>query len=137
MNKGPIILIDDDAEDLDLIKQGFEALNVQNEIIMFERSVEAVEYLFTTKEPPFLILCDINMPGMDGFELRRRSFANPEIRRNSVPFLFLSTSGDRPSIKSAYELSIQGYFVKPIDFEGILEMLRNIISYWQIARKPY
>src|SRR4051812_46925563 len=109
MKAGPIILIDDDHNDLELNKEGFKALHVQNEIIVFDRAYKAIEFLDATKESPFLILCDINMPEMDGFELRRRSFLNPVLRLKTVPFLFLSGSGDHPSVKNAYELSIQGY----------------------------
>jgi CheY-like chemotaxis protein len=136
MNQGPIILIDDDQDDLELIENGLKSLDVENEIISFENAIEAVDFFDKMQDQPFLILCDINMPLIDGLELRRRLFKNERLRVKTVPFLFLSTSGNHPSISNAYELSIQGYFIKPPDINDIKEMLRCIIDYWRVSSKP-
>jgi CheY-like chemotaxis protein len=135
-NTGPIIIIDDDADDLNLIDEAFKSLDCDNEIILFENPQQSLDFLKKTDKQPFFILCDVNMHQFNGFDLRQELNKDENLRVKSIPFLFLSTAGDEAAIKYAYKLSVQGYFKKPISFDGIRDMLQSIISYWANCLHP-
>src|SRR3954470_18208468 len=111
--KGPIILIEDDVDDQELISEAIRSLAYQNEIKSFDNGQEALEYLATTSDKPFLIFCDVNMPVMNGLELRKHINDDEYLRNKSIPFVFLSTSDDKDPVRKAYALASQGFFKKP------------------------
>ncbi len=78
----------------------------------------------------------MNMPKMNGLELREEINKDEVLRLKAIPFLFFSTSGNRDHISQAYKTTIQGYFKKPVHFEEIQAMLKSIISYWSISLQP-
>src|SRR5688572_9543092 len=92
-NSNPIIQIDDDSDDIELFKEGFKELGIDNEIIVFTDANKFYEYISTTEKKSFFIFCDINMHKMSGFQLKQKIFDNEEIRLKCIPFLMLSTSG--------------------------------------------
>jgi CheY-like chemotaxis protein len=130
MRNNPIIIIDDDEDDRDIFNIAFRSLNVQNKIIIFGDSTEAFEYLKKTDEQIFFILCDINMPKLNGLELRQKINENESLRLKAIPFLFLSTSGDDHVVNTAFGLNIQGFFKKPSNIEHLKIILSSIITYW-------
>ena len=137
MNKlGPIIVIDNDLEDLDLIGDALNTIKVNNKILLFDRATEFLRYTKDHNEMAFFILCDVNMPNMDGLELFQEINNNPSLSSICFPFLFFSTSSDRDQIQKAYKLPIQGYFKKPSTFDGIITMLEGIITYWDNCYHP-
>ena len=90
MNKnGEIIIIEDDADDRELFAEIFTALKINNEIRFFTNGIDALEYLEKPEIEPFLILSDINMPKLNGFELRQRVFTNTELSKKCIPYIFL------------------------------------------------
>src|SRR3954462_11502445 len=93
---GPILVIDDDNEDLELIGDALKSLNVKNDIELFQDAHESLEFLAKTSRKPFFILCDVNMNEMSGFELRQEINKLENMELKSIPFLFLSTSGNNP-----------------------------------------
>lgn len=133
---GPIILIDDDSDDLEIYKQALHSLDVKNKILSFETAEESLEYLKHSTEPCFFILCDVNMPKMDGLELRKQLTKDDQLKLKSIPFIFFSTSDHMTHIFKAYESSVQGYFKKPSDFKQIITLFKSIISYWDISLQP-
>jgi CheY-like chemotaxis protein len=132
----PIILIDDDPDDLELFTEGFNSLNIGNEVIAFTNGFDAVEYLKQSGHQPLFILCDINMPKVNGLELRQVIYDDAVLRQKSIPFLFLSTADDRLFVDKAYDLAVQGYFKKPASIPEIKEMLLAIIIYWRYSHHP-
>jgi len=137
MIESTIILIDDDQDDLDMLLDAIKGLQLKNEVITFDKSANALSYLQAKgSEQPFLILCDVNMPLMDGFELRSRIYSDDKLKLKLVPFLFLSTSYQPADILRAYELSVQGYFKKPPTFVELKELLQTIIAYWDKSYRP-
>ncbi|MEO5996523.1 MAG: response regulator [Chitinophagaceae bacterium] len=133
---GPIILIDDDMEDLETYKLAFDSLHLKNEILLFQSAEVALAYLKISIDPCFFILCDINMPKMNGIELRAELNKENFLSLKSIPFLFFSTSSHISHIFSAYNSSIQGYFQKPTDFKDIQLMFKTIVSYWGSSLIP-
>ena len=135
-NSNPIILIDDDIEDIEIFKQGFKALGVKNEILVFTDGNKFYDYISTTNRKSFFIFCDINMHKINGFELKQKIFDNEEIRLKCIPFLMLSTSDASSSVLEAYSLNVQGYFIKPQTVQGIRDMFEIVIKYWSISQRP-
>lgn len=136
MKNGSIILVDDDTDDQELLVNVFESLGVPNEIRIFENGHEALLYLKQTPTQPFIIICDVNMPIMNGLELRRQINSNELLRRRSIPFIFLSTSAETHAVNEAYEMDVQGFFVKERYFEGIQQQIKQIVDYWKECKHP-
>ena len=137
MNKrGPIIIIEDDLEDQDILTDVFRELKYKNEIVFFSEGEKALQYLITTKVEPFIIFSDINMPKLSGMELREKVHQNEDLRIKSIPYLFFTTSAEQKHVVDAYSKSIQGFFVKPSDYNEIKETIRAIIIYWQMCVSP-
>jgi len=134
--KGPIISIEDDFDDQFLIRSVVEELQIPNPLIFFSNGLEALLYLETTKEQPFVILCDINMPVMNGMELRDRIEENEFLRKKSIPFIFLSTADNPHIIAKAYDSTIQGFFKKENSFEDLKGRIKIIFDYWQSCLHP-
>ncbi len=137
MNRsGPIIIVDDDSDDLELFELALKSLGVKNRVILFSEGKSFIEFLRKKNELVFFILCDINMPQMDGFQLREQISGDSQLASISIPFIFFSTSGDINQITRAYKSPIQGYFMKPSNFEDIKKMFASIISYWDSCTHP-
>jgi len=136
-NKGPIILIDDDEDDQFLIEKAIKSRQLPNEIRFFANGQLAPDYLETTTEQPFLILCNMNMPLMNGLELRQRINQNKYLREKSIPFIFLTTSANANSVKIAYQESVQGFYKKSPQYTGLQEQIRLIADYWQSCLHPH
>jgi CheY-like chemotaxis protein len=137
MNKiGPIIIIEDDPDDQLLLTEVFKDLNFNNEIIFFEDGEKALEYLVKTAIEPFLILSDINMPKLNGMELREKIHTNEDLRIKCIPYLFFSTSAEQKHIVDAYSKSVQGFFVKPHSFDKLKYTIKIIVDYWQECESP-
>jgi CheY-like chemotaxis protein len=137
MNKsGPIILIEDDVEDLELILQIFKEIKFENKVHSFSDGEAAYEFLTSNNEQPFVILSDINLQKLNGFELREKIHNNEQIRLKCIPYLFFSTTSEEEIIIQAYSQSIQGFFVKPSNYDDLKRILNNIIEYWKDCLSP-
>jgi CheY-like chemotaxis protein len=133
---GPILIIEDDADDQEMMKDVFNSLNVPNELKFFSTCVEAYQYLETTSDKPFLILSDINLPGMSGAELKKKINENTQLRRKSIPYVFLTTTSEHQAVLDAYESLSQGFFTKPNDIGALKKMIEMILNYWKVAKHP-
>ena len=137
MNKtGPIVIIEDDIDDQDMLTEIFQELNYENELVFFGDSLQALEYLTDTAIEPFLVLSDINMPKLNGMELREKIHNNEDLRLKSIPYLFFSTSAEQKHVIDAYSRSIQGFFVKPNNYEKLKAVIIKIVEYWQECESP-
>lgn len=128
--RGPIIIIEDDADDREIFQDVFNALPYKNEVIFFEEGYAALAYLTETEIEPFIIFSDINMPKLNGIELREKVEQNEDLRVKSIPFLFFSTNAEQQHVIDAYSKSVQGFFIKPSAFEEIKETIETIMKYW-------
>ncbi|MGZ5253465.1 MAG: response regulator [Flavitalea sp.] len=137
MNKtGAIIIIEDDLDDQDILTEIFKDLKYENEIIFFGDSLKALDYLTDTSVEPFLVLSDINMPKLNGMELREKIHNNEDLRMKSIPYLFFSTSAEQKHVIDAYSRSIQGFFIKPNNYDKLKATIQKIVEYWQECESP-
>jgi len=137
MNKsGPIIIIDDDADDCMMVRDVLTKLKPQNEVVYFDDPCNAFEFIQNLVTKPFFILSDINMPVMNGLELRDKLYDSKTLSFMCVPYLFYSTSNKQNLINRVYEKPAQGFFVKPSSMQELEETLRMIIGYWSVCCLP-
>ena len=137
MNKdGPIIIIEDDMDDQYILSEIFNELNYENKLIFFGDGVQALEYLVKTDVEPFLVLSDINMPKLNGMELREKVHNNEDLRLKSIPYLFFSTNAEQKHVIDAYSRSIQGFFIKPSNYDKLKSVIVKIVEYWQECESP-
>jgi CheY-like chemotaxis protein len=137
MNKvGPIVVIEDDADDREILDEIFRDLDYKNSIIYFSDSEEALTYLVDTRVKPFLILSDINMPRLNGLELRQKIHTNEDLNLKCIPYLFFTTTSNQKAVVDAYSQSVQGFFVKPASVEKLKNTIKKIIEYWHECEAP-
>ena len=137
MNKqGPIIFIEDDLDDQEILSEVFNMLEFNNEIIFFGDGERALHYLTETEIEPFIIFSDINMPKLGGMELRAKVHENEDLRLKSIPYLIFSTVAEQANVVDAYSKSVQGFFVKPTDFNELKNLIYTIVDYWQKCVSP-
>jgi CheY-like chemotaxis protein len=135
-NEGPIVIVEDDPDDIYIIQKALERLKVQNKLRFFHGGSGLLDYLLTTEELPFIIICDINLPKINGTEIKEKVNKDSFLRKKSIPFIFLSTTKNPVTINKAYELIVQGFFHKPDNFEEMVSMMKIIIDYWLICKHP-
>lgn len=133
---GPIIIIEDDRDDQYILEEAITDLKIENKLVFFGNCPDALRFLETTTEQPFLILSDVNLPGMNGTELRYIINNNEFLRKKSIPFVFFSTTATKDAVEEAYELMVQGYFEKPNKMAEIKKYLKLMFDYWQICLHP-
>ncbi|QHW01008.1 response regulator [Spirosoma endbachense] len=133
---GPIICIEDDKDDQLLIAEAIKELQILNEVCFFFDGEAALEFLKSTPKKPFLILCDTNLPLINGIELRKRLNENEYLRRKSIPFVFITTSANPALVQIAYDITVQGYFKKPYTYIELKRQIKLIIAYWSECLHP-
>src|SRR5688572_25662481 len=137
LNKnGPVIIIEDDADDQDFLTEIFHKLNYQNKVIFFFDGQKALDYIEKTDEPPFLILSDINMPKLSGFALREKLRTDSKLNVKCIPYLFFSTASNQKAVIDAYSLSVQGFFVKQTSMAELEKTISAIMEYWRRCAAP-
>lgn len=132
MNSGPIILVDDDEDDCELLKESFERIGAANEIRCFVNGCSALQHLKNINEKIFLIVSDINMPIMNGLQLKQAINDDELLKKRAIPFIFLSTAVTPFLLNEAARLSAQGFFKKPSNTALTVQTARAILDYWRI-----
>jgi CheY-like chemotaxis protein len=133
---GPIIIVEDDKEDQEVLAEVFAELKIENEIKFFKEGTSVLAYLRTTSDKPFIIITDINMPMMNGLELKAEIYKDEYLRKKSIPFIFLSTTDGSRIIDKVYQLEVQGFFQKEFSYEAVSNQIKLIIDYWSKCKHP-
>jgi len=137
MKSGPIIVIDDDADDRAIFESVLDELTIDNKRLWFINCKDAFDYLLKTDEQPFVIFCDVNIPGLAGIEFKRQIDKDPSLRKKSIPFIFYSTSVDQATVNEAYtQMTVQGFFQKKDRYEEVKKDIKLILEYWHECRHP-
>jgi CheY-like chemotaxis protein len=137
MISGPVVLVEDDADDMEIFRDVLKELNIPNEVIHFVNPSDAYHFLESSDEQPYIIVCDVNLPRMSGLEFKNKLDANEKLKKKSIPFVFYSTSAERKHVTEAYlHLTVQGYFRKAQTYPEIRNQIRTIFEYWKICQHP-
>lgn len=127
---GQIIIIDDDADDREILHEVISSLELPNPIVLLSDSTTAKSYLEQNDVNPFVILCDINMPKLNGFQLRDSILEDVTLTEKCTPWIFFTTAGSKETIQAAYAKSAQGFFHKINDYNKFQSTMRRIVDYW-------
>ncbi|HVG12833.1 MAG TPA: response regulator [Flavisolibacter sp.] len=134
MTKGPIMIVEDDSDDQEIYAAAIQAIGITNELLFFDNAVSALSFLATTKDQPFIILSDVNMPQMTGLQFKEKIQQDDYLREKGIPFIFISTNASTTAVRVAHALSVQGYFQKPHTMDDIKDMLRKLFDYWELCK---
>jgi CheY-like chemotaxis protein len=134
---GPIIIVEDDKDDQEIVRDIFKELKINNKLIFFGNPKTAFDFLKITAEQPFIILSDINLPQQNGVEFKRQIDEDPQLRAKSIPFIFFSTSADKRAVDTAYkEMTVQGFFQKKSKYDELKSTVKLVLDYWKECRHP-
>jgi CheY-like chemotaxis protein len=136
MNTSPIYIVDDDKDDEDLIREAFGELGINNELRFFLTGEGVLNELNNNSVVPFVIISDINLPMMSGFELREKVLNETSLRDKSIPFIFWSTGASEAQVKRAYDLSAHGFFLKGRTYNELKDKIQEMIKYWSDSLTP-
>jgi two-component system response regulator len=132
MTKKIILLVEDNPDDVELALLALQANGMDNHTVVARDGQEAVDYLLRldhdSESRPEVILLDLKLPGLDGFEVLRRVRANPLTR--FLPVVILSSSREERDLTACYELGANSYIQKSLDFSVFSEAVRQIGTYW-------
>lgn len=132
----PVLIVDDDTDDKEFLQEVWTELKYESPLIFFEKGEDVLVYLKKERIKPFLILCDVNIPGMDGFELKEKILQDDSINYKSIPFVFWSSTVSKLQIQKAYDLGGNGFFIKENNFENLKKSLIDIVNYWAKSKVP-
>ncbi len=142
-NQVDILLVEDNAEDAELTIRELKKYNMANNLFHVKDGAEALEFIFATgryastrdiNHPPKVVLLDIQMPKVNGIETLQR--IKGDERTRATPVVMLTSSKEDPDIQKCYSLGANSYIVKPVNFEGFAEAIRNLGFYWLLINHP-
>jgi two-component system response regulator len=131
----PILLVDDNDDDVEAAMRAFKRTNLKNAIVRAATGMEALGMLREQKVRPALILLDLNMPGIDGRRVLAILKADSELKK--IPVVILTTSSDERDVEECYQLGANTYVQKPVDLDGLFAAIQRLKDYWfEIALLP-
>jgi CheY-like chemotaxis protein len=133
---GPVVIIEDDYDDQEILAEVFKKLKYPNELIFFDDGQKALDFLTKTEVIPFIILSDINMPILNGFELRVKLKLDAQLAIKCIPYLYMSTALNQKVVIDAYSTSAQGFFIKQSNMAEIEKTIVVIMEYWKRCAAP-
>lgn len=134
-NSQPILLIDDNDDDVEATLRAFRRTNLKNDFMRASTGAEAIAWLRDRQAQPGLILLDLNMPGLDGRRVLAILKGDDELRK--IPVVVLTTSSDERDIDECYQLGANTYIQKPVDLDGLFAAIQRLKDYWfEIALLP-
>jgi len=142
MNPIELLLVEDNPEDLELTLRALRKANFANHIHVARDGVEALDFIFgegtyagrDVHSPPKVILLDLKLPKIDGIGVLRRVKGDP--RTQSIPVVMLTSSKEQRDIIESYKLGVNSYIVKPVNFEGFSDAVRELGLYWLLLNQP-
>lgn len=131
----PILLIEDNLDDADLTIRAFRKNGWHHDFIVLQDGMEAMDFLFHREHvPPVLVLLDLKLPLVDGFELLEKIRAEKSTKM--LPVVVFSSSREERDVKEAYCRGANGYVCKPINFSEFTEAIRILGQYWLHLNEP-
>ncbi len=135
-----ILLVEDNERDVELTLAALEEHNLANEVVVARDGAEALDYLYQRGKYsdradglPAVVLLDLNMPKVDGMEVLQRMKIDPVLKQ--VPVVMVTSSRVEQDLVRSYELGVNAYVVKPVDFQKFIESIRQIGFFWAIVNE--
>jgi len=137
-----ILLVEDNPDDVELTLHAFRKHNLANRVHIVRDGAEAVDFLFRTgaykdrhiEDSPHVVLLALKLPKVDGLEVLRRMKEEPRTRM--IPVVVLTSSREERDIMESYQLGVNSYIVKPVNFEQFTEAVRQLGLYWLLMNEP-
>ena len=137
-----ILLVEDNPRDLELTLHSLEKANLANHIQIARDGAEALEFIFAEgahagrriEDTPKMILLDLKLPKVDGLEVLQR--IKSDARTRAIPVVVLTSSREQRDVVESYDLGVNSYIVKPVDFEGFAAAVKEIGMYWLLLNQP-
>ena len=141
-NQVEILLVEDNPSDLELAMHALQKYNLANNIEIKRDGAEALDFLFCQgrysnrdiERGPKIVLLDLKLPKVDGLEVLKKIKAHAKTR--NIPVVVMTSSNQERDIVESYELGVNSYIVKPVDFEQFADAVRTIGFYWLILNEP-
>lgn len=139
-----ILLVEDRTEDAELAIRSLKKYNLVNKIDWVKDGAEALEYVFAEgryshrniDQRPKLILLDLKMPKVNGIEVLKKIRGDDRVKH--IPVIVLTTSKEEQDISEAYNLFVNAYILKPVDFEGFVQAMKTMGMFWMLLNeRPY
>lgn len=135
-----ILLAEDDPRDVELTLEALSEHNLANSVVVVKDGVEALEYLRREgkykerkKGSPAVLLLDIKMPRMDGIEVLKSIRGDDRLK--TLPVVMLTSSREEPDLRMCYDLAVNAYVAKPVDFKGFLDAVKHIGVFWALLNE--
>ena len=137
----PILLVEDNLNDLELVLRALKRNNLANEIITARHGGEALDFLLRrgdhegrTGDDPIFILLDLKMPKVDGLEVLRELKSHDTLKL--IPVVMLTSSSEESDVVKSYKLGVNAYVIKPVDFTQFVEAIRELGVFWAAINYP-
>ena len=137
-----ILLVEDNPTDAELTTRALKRKNLVNKLLWVKNGAEALDFLFATgdyagrnpDDVPKLILLDLRMPKVDGMQVLHRIKEHETTKK--IPVVILTSSREDRDIVESYELGVNGYVSKPVEFEEFIDAVSTLGLYWMLINKP-
>lgn len=136
-----ILLVEDSVHDIELTIAALDGHNLANKVDVARDGAEALDYLYRrgafADRPlgrPIVVLLDLKMPRVDGLEVLRQMKSDPELKR--IPVVMLTSSREEQDLVRSYELGVNAYVVKPVNFQQFLESVKQLGCFWALINEP-
>jgi two-component system response regulator len=141
-NEVDILLVDDSQDDVDLTLHALRSENLANHVFVARDGEEALEFLFCTgahagrslDRPPKLVLLDLKMPKVDGMQVLKQIKGDP--RTKTIPVVLMTSSREERDMVSGYDLGVNSYIQKPVDFAEFRNAVKSLGLYWLVTNRP-
>jgi CheY-like chemotaxis protein len=138
---GRILLVEDDPKDVELTLMALEEYNLANEVFVVGDGVEALDYLHCrgtfatrTRENPAVMLLDLKLPKVDGLEVLRAIKSDDKLK--VIPVVVLTSSREEKDMVASYQLGVNAYVVKPVDFHEFVNAIKELGVFWAVINEP-
>ena len=137
----PILLVEDSELDVELTLEAFKENRLVNAVLVLHDGEEALEYLcrqgrFADRPEgnPLLVLLDLKMPKVSGLDVLRQVKSDPELKK--IPIVMLTTSREEQDLVDSYNLGVNAYVVKPVNFAEFAGTIRKLAAFWALLNQP-
>ena len=135
MTADTILLVEDNPDHATLTQRALKKSNIANPVTVAEDGQAALDMLFNDATPlPALVLLDLNLPHVEGLEVLKRIRAHPRTRR--IPVVILTSSDEDSDRATGYDLHVNSYIRKPVDFDKFMDAAKQLGLYWLVLNTP-